>query len=74
MSKAINLQPTATATPQPAAPVAAVPAERGTVTIARDLYDELLHDQRLLRALEAAGVDNWDGWNIALETLRKQAA
>lgn len=74
MSKAINLQPTATATPHPAAPVAAVPAERGTVTIARDLYDELLHDQRLLRALEAVGVDNWSGWDAALDMLRKQAA
>lgn len=45
-----------------------------TVTIARDLYDELLHDQRLLRALEAVGVDNWSGWDAALDMLRKQAA
>jgi len=80
LTRTLDLQPTATATlqhaatpsPRPTAP--AVAAERDTVTIARDLYDELLHDQRLLRALEAAGVDNWDGWDIALETLRKQAA
>ena len=45
-----------------------------TVTLSREQYDELLQDQALLRALEAAGVDNWDGWNVALETLRKQAA
>ena len=45
-----------------------------TVTLSREQYDELLQDQALLRALEAAGVDNWDGWSVALETLRKQAA
>ncbi|MGH8334240.1 MAG: hypothetical protein ACRER3_19485, partial [Pseudomonas fluorescens] len=45
-----------------------------TITLTRDQYDELLQDQALLRALEAAGVDNWSGWSIALETLRKQAA
>lgn len=72
MSKAINLQPTATASPRPTTP--AVAAERDTVTIARDLYEELLHDQRLLRALEAVGVDNWSGWDAALDMLRKQAA
>ena len=52
-------------------PVRALPE---TVTLSREQYDELLQDQALLRALEAAGVDNWDGWNVALETLRKQAA
>ena len=50
------------------------PCEPEKVTIPRDLYDELLQDQALLRALEAAGVDSWNGWSIALETLRKQAA
>lgn len=45
-----------------------------TVTLSREQYDELLEDQALLRALEAAGVDNWSGWDVALETLRKQAA
>lgn len=26
-------------------------------------------DERLLAALKAAGVDNWDGWDIALENM-----
>ncbi len=30
-------------------------------------YDKLIEDQRRLRALEAAGVDNWEGYEIALE-------
>ncbi len=32
---------------------------------------ELLKDQRTLRALEAAGVDNWEGYEIALENLEE---
>ncbi|WP_219061047.1 YqaJ viral recombinase family protein [Pseudomonas sp. UMAB-08] len=59
--------------PVAAAPIKA-PCEPEMVTIPHDLYDELLADQVLLRALEAAGVDNWSGWDVALETLRKQAA
>ncbi len=30
-------------------------------------YDKLIEDQRRLRALEAAGVDNWEGYEIAFE-------
>jgi cobalamin-dependent methionine synthase I len=29
----------------------------------------LLADRKMLRALEAAGVDNWEGYSHALETL-----
>ncbi|GLX87841.1 hypothetical protein Pfra02_04100 [Pseudomonas fragi] len=55
-------------------PQAKPPSEPQMVSISSEQYDELLQDQALLRALEAAGVDNWSGWSVALETLRKQAA
>lgn len=38
-----------------------------TITITRAEYDQLLADQRLLHALQAAGVDNWDGYSEALQ-------
>ena len=41
----------------------------GTVTIGKDEYEELLHDQRFLYALEGAGVDNWDGYEYAQESM-----
>ena len=37
-----------------------------TVVISRKLYVELMHDQNMLRALENAGVDNWEGYDEAL--------
>lgn len=38
-----------------------------TVTISRDEYDELLSDQAFLNCLRNAGVDNWDGFDFAVE-------
>ena len=35
------------------------------VTIKRSLYDRLRKSEQFLMALEAAGVDNWDGYSIA---------
>jgi hypothetical protein len=35
-------------------------------------YLELLEDQRLLNALRNAGVDNWDGFDYALEELNDE--
>ena len=37
------------------------------VTIQREEYDALLNDSKFLRALEAAGVDNWEGYSFATE-------
>jgi hypothetical protein len=37
------------------------------VTISKDEYDRLMDSERLLDALIAAGVDNWDGYSYALE-------
>ena len=39
------------------------------VTITKKEYEDLLKDQRILRALCGAGVDNWEGYDIALEDL-----
>tara|TARA_R110001606_G_scaffold64122_2_gene148988 strand:+ start:4904 stop:5515 length:612 start_codon:yes stop_codon:yes gene_type:complete len=40
-----------------------------TVTISRGEYDQLLADQAKLRALEAMGVDNWSGYEAAMQQL-----
>lgn len=42
-----------------------------TVTMDMDTYEEFCEDEAFLRALEAAGVDNWCGYDIALEILRE---
>lgn len=36
-------------------------------TLTREEYQQLLDDSWLLECLRAAGVDNWDGWDYALE-------
>lgn len=38
-----------------------------TVTISLEEYNKLLDDALLLGCLRAAGVDNWDGWDYAIE-------
>lgn len=42
-----------------------------TVTITQAEYDGLLHDQRILDALRHHGVDNWDGWDESMRTIRE---
>lgn len=44
----------------------------GTVTISVKEYQELLEDQRLLDALRGAGVDNWEGWDDAIDNLNEE--
>lgn len=39
------------------------------ISIPQEEYDQLIQDQKWLRALEAAGVDNWEGCDIARELL-----
>ena len=36
------------------------------ITILKTEYDQLLERDRILTALEAAGVDNWEGYSEAL--------
>lgn len=38
-----------------------------TITIPQEEYDQLKADQNLLYTLQAAGVDNWDGYELAVE-------
>lgn len=37
------------------------------IEITKKEYEKFLKDSRLLRALEAAGVDNWEGYDIAID-------
>jgi hypothetical protein len=37
------------------------------VTISKEEYDRLKGDSEFLAALEAAGVNNWDGYEVAQE-------
>lgn len=39
------------------------------ITISQEEYDKLLEDSEFLNALLMAGVDNWEGYSIALEML-----
>lgn len=40
---------------------------RNTVMLSETEHQELLQDQELLRILEACGVDNWCGYEDAME-------
>lgn len=40
-----------------------------TITIPLEEYVQLVADQRFLNALLAQGVDNWDGYELALDEL-----
>lgn len=37
------------------------------VTISREEYETLQHDSKVLEALFNAGVDNWEGYDFAME-------
>ncbi len=39
------------------------------ISIPKTEYDELIESQKLLQALESAGVDSWEGYHMAQETL-----
>lgn len=41
----------------------------GTITVNKDFFNRLLAGSGKLAALEVAGVDNWDGYSIAMEGL-----
>lgn len=46
------------------------PSEDKTVTISEAYYMDLLYNSALLASLEAAGVDNWEGYSEALNNLK----
>lgn len=43
--------------------------EPKTVTIDIERYDELISAECMLEALERAGVDNWEGYELALDDI-----
>lgn len=43
-----------------------------TVTITKKEYDDLKDKAQWLRCLQRAGVDNWDGFDDALERLNAE--
>lgn len=43
-----------------------------TITISLSEYESLIRAQDKLDALEGAGVDNWEGYDYAMEMLREQ--
>jgi hypothetical protein len=47
-------------------------SEQTKVTVSSDEYQELKRDQNWLHCLEAAGVDNWDGYTFAREIYRQR--
>lgn len=46
-----------------------VPVAVETVTISREKYEALERDSDFLAALEGAGVDNWDGYDFAVQAM-----
>lgn len=42
-----------------------------TITITQDRYKELLYCEKWMTALEAAGVDNWEGISYAHDLLEE---
>lgn len=49
-----------------------VPENSEYVTITQEEYNRLLKDTELLGALQSAGVDNWDGYDYAIELLNQE--
>lgn len=41
--------------------------EKEMITITREEYEQLLDDRECLSCLKAAGVDNWEGYDYAME-------
>ncbi|MFD2704672.1 hypothetical protein [Salibacterium lacus] len=47
-------------------------AGKGTVVITEEEYEMLREDGEFLACLEAAGVDNWDGYGEAIAMYREE--
>ena len=41
------------------------------ITISKKEYEELIEDQKLLQCLQDAGVDNWSGYDYAMEMMQE---
>ena len=42
------------------------------VVLSKEKYDSLVEDSLFLEALQAAGVDNWEGYSYACEIFREE--
>jgi hypothetical protein len=42
-----------------------------TITIKKSEYDKLVEDAKMLAALEACGVDNWEWYSVAVKSAEK---
>lgn len=42
-----------------------------TITISLKEYNELLKDSEFLSYLQGAGVDNWEGYDLAVEMMNE---
>lgn len=42
-----------------------------TVVILEKEYDYLIEQDKLLLALQSAGVDNWEGYDFAIEAMKE---
>jgi hypothetical protein len=45
-----------------------------SVTIPKHIYDQMVSEVEFLRCLEAAGVDNWSGYEMAQDIQEAQDA
>lgn len=45
--------------------------EAKTITISESEYNELLYDSSKLQSLKEAGVDNWSGYDYAMDLFRE---
>lgn len=43
------------------------------ITISRKEYEQLVHNSKMYLALAAAGVDNWEGYDVAMEIMEEAA-
>jgi len=45
--------------------------ENNEIVLTNEAYNQLIEDSIFLDALRAAGVDNWDGYDIAQDMVRE---
>jgi hypothetical protein len=43
-----------------------------TITISKKEYEQLKKDQHFLECLQGAGVDNWEGYDYAIELMQEE--
>jgi putative phage-type endonuclease len=60
--------------PDPAERPSPQPNSTETVTLSKKEYEQLIHNSKMYLALAAAGVDNWEGYSMAMEIMQEAAA